>query len=345
LVISNRDQQRGQSVANRVLDAVCSWGSTKGLIFNPAKTKCIHMSMGLRSERHAAPLLSMLDSPLHYDDELVYLGVVLNSKNNWSSHLEFVRSRAMKKLMICGRIAGRTWGISRDLRLMLYKTVFLSSLLYASPAWFAQVSNRIGLLNRLRKSQRPALIWITSSYRTCSNASLPILAGVLPIEIECEVRHQSYLAKRDGFSPRISTKTRRQNAWLSWTSNIDTSSLNPILSDILIDNQIPTKIINKFDYWSVQLLTGHISFAAYYCDKIKIINSSNCPLCGAIHTNSHVIFDCDKLADVRVRTKFSLCISDKSIDLISDSNFIFYFNQFAMQALKRCIAAFRALQT
>jgi hypothetical protein len=93
--------------------------------------------MRLHSDKHNPPTITMAGSVLKFSDELTFLGVILNSRNNFLNHIGHIRKKASAKLMTCLRIAGRTWGIGREIRLMLYKTVFLSTILYASPAWIS----------------------------------------------------------------------------------------------------------------------------------------------------------------------------------------------------------------
>lgn len=170
LVVEAETIERLQDKSNLVLDAVVSWGQTKGLVFNPNKTQCLLRKSSCRVHPEP-PAIRMHNTNLILTNELIYLGVLLHSSGSWIPHLNYAKEKADKKLSTCARIAGRTWGINRRVREDLYRTIFLPTLLYAAPAWTPSLTKMVTGCKAMISAQRPALIWCTSAFRTTSRAS------------------------------------------------------------------------------------------------------------------------------------------------------------------------------
>lgn len=60
---------------------------------------------------------------IHAERELMYLGVRLNDRLAWNSHLAHTVPRAQTRLMILRRVVGSTWGISQQMMYRLYTRV------------------------------------------------------------------------------------------------------------------------------------------------------------------------------------------------------------------------------
>ncbi|GBO25367.1 hypothetical protein AVEN_129839-1 [Araneus ventricosus] len=76
------------------------------------------------------------------------------------------------------RIAGKTWGINKNIRRLLYKTVIERTLCHGAAAWGHNMTSR--LQKKLDSIQRLFLLYITGAYRTTPTAALQVVTGLQP---------------------------------------------------------------------------------------------------------------------------------------------------------------------
>ncbi|GBN12404.1 hypothetical protein AVEN_44621-1 [Araneus ventricosus] len=82
------------------------------------------------------------------------------------------------------RIAGTNWGLNKDLRRRLYKTVAERMILHGAAAWAYPLSARQSRL--LNSIQRKFLLNITGAYSTTPIAALQVIKGIIPLHIKAE---------------------------------------------------------------------------------------------------------------------------------------------------------------
>lgn len=195
-----------ENASAAALDVVTAWGQSKNLIFNPDKTQCLFWRRSNR-DHISPPTITMDHRKLTISEEMLYLGVVLHSSGSWIHHFEHAKRKAFARLEVCRLTAGRTWGICPQMRENLYKTIFLPVLLYAAPVWIPSFTKTAIGRKSLLTTQRQALIWCTSAFRTTSNDALHLLADVLPIDIEADYRCDVYRRQKGIISPDINLFT------------------------------------------------------------------------------------------------------------------------------------------
>ncbi|GBM77919.1 hypothetical protein AVEN_89583-1 [Araneus ventricosus] len=82
------------------------------------------------------------------------------------------------------RIAGTSWGLNKDLRRRLYKTVAERMILHGVAAWAYPLSARQSRL--LNSIQRKFLLNVTGVYSTTPTAALQVIEGIKPLHIKAE---------------------------------------------------------------------------------------------------------------------------------------------------------------
>ncbi|GBL75220.1 hypothetical protein AVEN_194455-1 [Araneus ventricosus] len=80
------------------------------------------------------------------------------------------------------RIAGKTWGINRNIRRLLYKTVIERTLCYGAAAWGHYMTSR-RFQKKLDSIQCLFLLNITGAYRTTPTAALQVVTGLQPLHL------------------------------------------------------------------------------------------------------------------------------------------------------------------
>ncbi|GFO15006.1 retrovirus-related pol polyprotein from type-1 retrotransposable element r1 [Plakobranchus ocellatus] len=111
------------------INNVQKWVSQNGFRFSVSKTTCVHFH---RQRIYTEPALHLDGQPIPVKGEAKFLGVVFDSKLNFSSHVKYLKKKCLKALNLL-RVVGHTdWGADRATLLKLYRTLVRSKLGYGS---------------------------------------------------------------------------------------------------------------------------------------------------------------------------------------------------------------------
>jgi ribonuclease HI len=169
---SRRDVERKM----RPLLTICEeWSRACDVKFSGEK--CVSLSNIHRSRK---PSLKLGCVPLRNVRETRYLGIDLNEDMTWSSHVYNMRAKAAALTAKLKRVCGKDWGINRDSIKDIYNMVIVPVMTYGCSAWF---QNSAECCKKLLTLQRVPLLRITNCFRTVSNEALPVLAGVVPLDL------------------------------------------------------------------------------------------------------------------------------------------------------------------
>ena len=123
---------------------------------------------------------------------MVYLGDMFNSQGNNEGLISDRLKRGMKAMItITALMAENEVGIHRvSVMLLLYRSLFLSTMLFNSQTWSKLRKKDI---TSLRTLQLKFLKRIVGASTSTANAFVFLELGVLPIEFEIEIRQVMYL--------------------------------------------------------------------------------------------------------------------------------------------------------
>jgi ribonuclease HI len=181
---------RGKSVKQiqvRLQDKIHSfleWASLNKLSFNLAKTKLL-----LFSRAHTCPELDILICGTHIEhvSTVKYLGVHLDRKLLFTSHVENTCAKACRLIFELSRCARQTWGLSRSAILTLYQGAILPIVLYGSPAW-GYVCLKQHIQTKLQRVCRLAALRALRAYKTTPTSALEILCNLPPAHLLVQQR-------------------------------------------------------------------------------------------------------------------------------------------------------------
>ncbi|KAJ2943479.1 hypothetical protein O0L34_g16587 [Tuta absoluta] len=192
LIFSGADAMEVQEQANEVLDRVYEWGVENKLKFAPHKTNAMIITKKLKFD---TPNIRMGPAPIELVDEIKILGLIVDKKLTFNSHVTYVCKKAVNIYKQLARAARISWGLNSEIIKTIYVAVIEPIVLYAASVW-AGAAGKITVQKQLNTVQRGFAQKIVKSYRTVSlNASL-ILAGILPLDLRVREAAQLYEAKR-----------------------------------------------------------------------------------------------------------------------------------------------------
>lgn len=257
-------------------------------------------------------------------DKVKYLGVVLDGncgrsqhgyKNRFQSHAEAVAASAKTVFQSLRHLAARDWGLKMTALRLIYKGVIEPMLTYAAGAWAVDGELHSGSRRTLLSAQRYCLLQVVRAYRTVSGEALPVLAGVLPVDVLISERAALYAARKsialirhqgavltlspDGVGYRdganvllglgqVRNRLRRlsTSAWQSaWDAAEKGVTTYLFLPEVRLEARVPS------DRRLMQFLTGHGGFREYL-SRFGLGPDGCCPRCGVADSAQHVIQSC-----------------------------------------------------
>jgi hypothetical protein len=311
LLLSGDSRAQIEGKFTLAIGQILEWGSRNRLCFAPAKTYAMWMKGSLGRSRD--PVLRMDGHAVRLVDEVRYLGVILDRSFSFMPHVRSIAQRTASMFFMLRRLSGATWGLEFRALRRIYRAAYVPFVTYAAKTWSHRLS--VGSVNlALLRSQRLPLLAVTGAYRTAASIGLPVLAGVLPANLET----LRAVAMRD--------LKRGENATLLGTTvsvgsgRSDFNRAVGEVEDLVMDEWQSTwdagrtaRLVYRFlpdvrermrmsffglDHWGVQLVTGHGEFRG----KLFQLGLSDNPWCtcgGGMQDAEHILWDCTMLGSAR----------------------------------------------
>ncbi|XP_055850655.1 uncharacterized protein LOC129915201 [Episyrphus balteatus] len=165
-------------IIQRGLSATSKWCLTVGLNINPAKTTIVPFTRK-RLLPHIRPI-QLAGKVIELKREVKYLGITLDSKLLWNKHLEITVGKATKALMICRRLANKSWGCKPNILRWMYTMMVRPIITYGAVVWHKR-TELVTTKKTLNKVQRLACLCITGSMRTCPTAAMEVILHLTPL--------------------------------------------------------------------------------------------------------------------------------------------------------------------
>ena len=171
-----RDTEELADLMNRDLQNISRWTFKWRMKLNAGKTEYVLFT---GNPNHTVPIVKLEDKMLKCVEVTKLLGVILDKRMTFQSHLEAVErkaSTALGSLMV----VGKTEKISSVNMIKLYKSIVVPHLEYAASVW------QIADCGRLDKIQRKGLALSLGCMSMASCEALEVQAGVLPLSLRRE---------------------------------------------------------------------------------------------------------------------------------------------------------------
>lgn len=307
LLLQANTRSRLESLADTCLSLISSWGERNRLLFAPQKT----FQLLLKGQLKVPPRIRFNNVPVKHKNSICYLGLVLERNFSFVEHITTVGEKAKNSFYALTRISTATWGLSFNTLRTIYGATYLGCMCYGAPVWADKAT--IGAVRRkLLQSQRLALIFLCKAYRTVSTEALPVLAGVLPVDLEVQRRAAMYFNTRDNMditflSPRDRLKIIRLvdkdvvdvtdellDEWQErWNTSIKGRQLHRFFPSVRERLEMSWL---EVDHCVAQFLTGHGNFKSKLY-QFKLVDSPLCP-CSTLNAEyeqsaHHILWECN----------------------------------------------------
>jgi hypothetical protein len=246
-------------------------------------------------------------------EEVRYLGVHLDDRFSFIPHVKRVSEKAKGLFQALRRFSGSSWGIGFDALRTIYRATYVAQVTYAARVW----SYRLGIGSvamALLRGQRAPLLAVTRAYRTSSSEGLPVIAGVLPADLEVldfvarrgiittgRAEHLGLSVVADATSDGKSRAIGqiRQRTLEVWQERWDKGKTGRLVYKFLpsVADRMRMKYLN-LNFYEVQLVTGHGELRGKLFD-LGLRDDPNCACGMGVQYAEHVLWECPLLDDAR----------------------------------------------
>lgn len=164
----------------QALREIEEWCSEIGLSVNPNKTTLV-LFTNKRRITGVRPLC-FFGSEVCVTDQVKYLGVILDSKLNWSAHIDFRIKKACMAFGQCRRTIGKSWGLKPKYIYWIYTAIVRPILAYGCLVWWQKGEMRT-IQTKLNHLQRMCLMALSGAFSSTPTAALEALFNIRPLQI------------------------------------------------------------------------------------------------------------------------------------------------------------------
>lgn len=307
LVVYGESMEEVELTAAHSISLVEEWMKSRKLGLARHKTEVVVVN-NRKSEQRA--LISVGDCTIESKRSLRHLGVMIDDKLSFASHVEYACKRASTAIAALSRMMSNSSAVIASKRKLL-ASVALSILRYGGPIWSKALRTNRNL-KRLESTYRIMCLRVASAYRTVSKEAVCIIAGMTPIGLIIKEDVQCFNQRGTrGVRDTCKEETLRswQQEWDNSTKGRWTHRLIPNVSDWYGRSH------GEVNFHLTQFLSGHGCYRQYL-HRFGHSESPACPNCAGVEeTAEHVVFDCPRFIVVRGRM-LTTCGGDTSPDNI-----------------------------
>lgn len=145
-------------------------------------------------------------------ENLKYLGVVFDRKNNFRKQIQEVTDKGIRIMAALSRTMANRGGLRHGAR-NLYYVILESIVLYGAPIW-AKAAKTGNNWRILKKTQKLGLARMASAYRTVPMETLAALTGILPWNIKVRERENLFKWETDfAEAEKDLEETQQETSW------------------------------------------------------------------------------------------------------------------------------------
>lgn len=273
IIILARTEEHLQYKLNQSMRRVMEWMESKSLTLALQKTEIVLLTT---RRIDGGITMNVGDQPIATSHAVRYLGVMLDTKLTFWTHICKAADRAAKVVAQLSRLMANVGGPSPDKRKLLMRTAE-AIMLYGAEVW-AEALKLEKYRRRMEAVQRRGALRICSAYRTVSGSAAQIIAGVIPIDLLADERQRVY-KRRGENAPRIVKKEERERTLNTWQTRWDQEPKGRWTAKLISDIRAwMERKHGEVGYYLTQFLTGHGYFRSYL-KKIGKSADAKCLYC------------------------------------------------------------------
>ena len=191
VVVSKKPDDLAISI-KQLLTMATSWCNENKLTLASEKTTVVPISRKIRPV--PIPAININGHDLVFSDEAKVLGVIIDKKMDFRSHLRYAITKATKIYRQLLGFARMKYGLGSKIIKRLYESIIVPIITYGCAIW-CRAASYVHMQKELRQFQRPIAQLVTKSYRTAAFVSTTAIADMVPLYIEIMEQAKVSLAR------------------------------------------------------------------------------------------------------------------------------------------------------
>lgn len=186
VLVEFKARNEAEEKGNIVLKAIDQWARHHGIALNRDKSE--FMIVGKQYGSHP-PCIMFGKEKIRTVKEMKLLGVIIDNKLTFLPHLKYIKDKITEVTYHLNRTIKVDKTSSHKILQLIYKRGIERMITYASPVWY---NRKVAIVRKLTSIQRLPLIMITKAFKTASNISLNVLAGIPPLYLTIEKENEQH---------------------------------------------------------------------------------------------------------------------------------------------------------
>ena len=233
-----------REATQKSLSTISKWCKSVGLKLSALKSHTV-----IFTHRHNIKLrepIKVMGHEIKATNHTKFLGVTLDSKLNWSKHIDTQIKKCKQVLFQCRRAVGPTWGFSPKTMLWIYKSIIRPMLSYGALVWANAMLTQKNKINTSR-IQRLALQMVTGAMSSTPGKALDMITHTMPIVDhlrQCAIKTAYTLRAADQWEGSIVSQLPQPKVFTSHANTVD-ECLNLLPAEWEHDHTIPQLILDR----------------------------------------------------------------------------------------------------
>ena len=170
-----------KDIMQEALNKATEWSTKEGLNFVPSKSYAVLFH---RKKQVTLPeKLKLNGIPIEYVKETKYLGVTLDFRLSWKTHINLKIKNAKRQIMRVKNAIGSVFGPSPKMLSWAYKGIIIPSLGYGSIVW-SRITENGGIRRKLSSLNRLMALCMAPLRRSTPTAGLEVVLNLPPLDIK-----------------------------------------------------------------------------------------------------------------------------------------------------------------
>jgi len=180
-ILIKANSRRNIEETGKKSEYLTNWCTLFKLRISVAKTTALLVKGKI--DKNRLPILRIDSKNVTFSKETRYLGLIIDDKMSFIPHAKYLRNKVTNFIMSINRIVQEKWWIKRHIIEVLYDAVALPIITYDSVGWFDRKTHSM-VRRSLLATQRALLLLLTKVCRTTSTASMQVIAGKPPLDLQ-----------------------------------------------------------------------------------------------------------------------------------------------------------------
>ncbi len=183
IALSSFDPASLVEIAQDYINKACAWGRENDLQFNAKKTEAVFFTRRTKVPEYKK--LHVNGVNVDYADGCKYLGVYLDKKLRWSTHIQQKIAKCKKLLYTLKLAVGRSWGLQPQLVRWIYIGMVRPIFAYACHIWWNFHPTK-DIIKQLTRLNRLACLAIAKVHKSTPTKGMEMIYNIPPLELFLE---------------------------------------------------------------------------------------------------------------------------------------------------------------